>query len=463
MADIIQWVNVDPNDNNHRNVPGVGTLPKIRCGKQITFRAKINRRKRGKRVYWGVQLGADNVANNVGANAGWAFQAGKGGFSAPGFYEKLVPTNRKGLSITTFDLSECGGDEFTVKAYTKKKNGKVRKELMSEKYVVWRQLFYQVTRMNASVGNQNLPVIANVNWSNIKNEYTDTRKPHNIRWTEVPSANPLITRYRSLFTDRMIKDTGLEGYDRSKEPNVLKVSLVDMLAEKGQETHTFDVVAANETYIADLSDILFDMNSVDDRDDWFVSVTAHRKDHPSRAIPVTRNNFTKTGSAQISVRLNNIPKRSIVDFCRKATVTVDLNIFENWTLGFSWYNGIWINDACAEWGSPMTIASETASNKEATTVHEFGHAIGMVMSAAPFYYPTSHEHVGPHCWNGATDSSTFPAADLFPSPTGATCTMFGDNSSNTEKFCDDCSPFVRSCKPASDGKFSAGDMMPVGW
>lgn len=459
MANIQQWVNIDPNDNNQRAVPGHGTLPKERCGPKITLKAKINRKKKGKPIYWAVQLGGDNVVKNVGSNAGWTLNAAKGGFSAPGFYEKLVPTNRKGWSITTFDLSECGGDEFTIKAYTKTKKGKVKKELKSDTYVVWRQLFYQVTRMGPSVGKVTLPPIPNISWGDVQKEYDDSRKPHNIRWTEVPASSPIITRHRSLYNWTMVKNTGLEGYNRAKEPLVLKVSLVDMLAERAQEDHEFTVVKPKTTYVANTTALLFDMNSADDKDDWYVSSSATRVGDASKTVTVGRNDFTKVGPTSISVTLPQIQKEGLFDFCREAKVKVSVNVFENWTLGFSWYNGIWVNNAVVDWGPPQTLKNEPMAKKVATMVHEFGHAIGMVAPASPFHYPTSHKHSGNHCWNGATDPSTFPAGDRFPSGDSPVCTMFGDNRSNTEKFCATCTPFVRSRKPSVDGKFRPTRMM----
>jgi len=98
-------------------------------------------------------------------------------------------------------------------------------------------------------------------------------------------------------------------------------------------------------------------------------------------------------------------------------------------------------------------------------VHEWGHAIGMVPPESPKHYPTSHGHRGGHCWNGATDASTFPAGDPYTAERseGACCTIFGSTSSDTIEFCEVCTPFVRSRKPSVDGKFRRSQMMPVGW
>lgn len=464
MPVIKQWVNLSPTSpEDLRNVPGEGVIPPERCGPEITLQATINPPEPNKRVYWGVQLDSNNVENTLASGSGWTLNPAQGGFGAPGFYEKLVLTNDAGESNTTFLLSICGGDKFTIKAFTKNDDGSVRSELSSEIYEVWRQLYYQVTRMDALGSPGSEPAVPDIVWDDLKNEYNDLRRPHNIRWSEVPAASAMITRHRSLWNDDLVKHAGLEGYDRTKEPLVLKVSLVEMLAARAQEDHTFDVVRRNRTYRYNIRNVLFDCNSADDRDDWFLSASAYERGDAGQTISITRDNFSKEGGGTITVNLKEVPR------CKRASVEVDFYIFESSTAGVSWYNGIWITSAQPTRAG--IIQPSPSDEKIWIAVHEFGHAIGMVPSEAPYHYATSngHGHRGGHCWNGATDPDTFPGGDKYSSlrtdgsrrDDGACCTMFGCVVSATEQFCDECSPFVRSRRPSWHGKFKSSSMMPA--
>lgn len=457
-----QWVNIDPaSPEAVRTVPGDGVLPPERCGQTITLTATIEPAEEGRPIYWGVQLDADNLESTLADSSGWTLNAARGGFSAPGFYEKLVPTDASGQSITTFRLSHCGGDKFTIKAFTKLPSGDVDTELQSEVYEVWRILYYQVTHMGPSTGRVNLPAIPDITWATVKNEYNETRRPHHLKWAEVPAGTAQITRHRSLYNESMQQATGVEGYDRAKEPYVLKICLVDMLAERAQEDHTFDVVRRQTTYTHDCGKALFDLNSADDRTDWFISATAQRRGGEGEAITITRDNFSKQGDSTIAVRLDTVPR------CRSATVSVQFYVFDGTTAGFSWYNGIWVSHARVTYsGGSARIEDRPLDQKHYIMVHELGHAIGMVPSGAPHYYPTSHGHTGGHCSNGAAvQPGDFPASENYTAArsAGACCTMFGSISSSTVEYCDECSPFVRSRRPSIDGNFRNSHMMPASW
>ena len=467
MADLKQWVNLDPANATLRTIPGSAAIPPERCGKTITLVAKVKGKvKRGKPVFWGVQLGANNLAPAAATNTagGWAHQASKGGFSAPGFYEKMVATNAKGEAITTFDLSECGGDEFTVKAYQRGMGGTIKKEIKSDTYTVWRQLYYQVTRMGPSVGRQNLPEIPDIPWGDLRKEYDDTRKPHNIRWSAAPPSKPLITRHRQLGDTPTILATGKDGYARAYEPLVLKVSLVDMLASRNQEDHDFQVVRGQRTYTFHSDLPLFDTNRVDDKRDWFGSVTA-----PDLGATLDENDFTRTGDATIMCTLRSTPSRR----CHKPKVFVTIYVLDNWKNGRSQYNGIWAIHNTVRWGtatSPPALQVRADSAKVGTMIHEFGHAIGMAASVPgpggnshPKQYGqggvTTYGHMGSHCWNG---KSGLPAStsDPFPDSPDAICVMFGDSSRVKDVYCDICVDFVRSTRPSVDGKFNMATMLP---
>jgi hypothetical protein len=67
----------------------------------------------------------------------------------PGVFRKRVATDENGEAKVELHLSGFGGDEFEVKAYVLKPGGKKGKELLSQKYVVWRRIYYQVGRFKS--------------------------------------------------------------------------------------------------------------------------------------------------------------------------------------------------------------------------------------------------------------------------------------------------------------------------
>lgn len=460
MPVIKQWVNLDPDEREElRDVPGEGPIPPERCGPVIHLRATIDQELGGLPVWWGVEPHAENCEPGGAPSDDWARNRLLAGLEGvPGFYERLAITDGGGEVTGELHVPECGGDRYTVKAFTKNEDGSIRDELQSETYETWRQLYYQVTRMGAGSGRESLPAIPDLTtWNDVKNEFNDSRMRHHIRFTEVPAAQTTITRHRSLWNDEMIKRTGVEGYDRSKEPLVLKVSLVDLLAFRGQEDHTFETVQRYQEYTGRTAKPLFDINSVDDKNDWYLAAVARASD--GSAVRITRDDFTKVGANRIRLRLDAAP------VCRSARVTVRVYVFEKWLGGRSWANGIWVINGCGRWrGGEFRIETDSMETKAQIMVHEWGHAIGMVPAASPKHYPTSHGHRGDHCWNGATDPTTFPATESYDDHSdGACCTMFGCVSCDTIRFCDVCSPFVRSRRPSVDGNFQTSLMMPAGW
>lgn len=454
MPDILQYVNLDPAES-HRTAGGL-SIPAERCGPTITLTATVDPAAAGRRIFWGIQANSENVvdvATAAGAS-GWALDATRGGFSAPGFYEKLQPTNDAGESTVTIDLTHAGGDKFEVKAYTKKPDGTVKTELQSDTYVVWRQLFYQVTKMGASSGHRELPAIPDLPFGDVKQEFDDTRKKHNIRFTEVPSSSPTITRQRTLLTGAEKLAVARQGYDRSLEPLVLKVSLIDLLASKGEAVHRFRTAEPGEFYEADVPHVLFDMNNADDRADWL-------KTWSVEDATLTRDCFVKRGVSTIGVIM---PDFSVSCGRDETSVSVTYYHFTSWLNGSSWYNGIWAIHNTVRWSNPPGLRARTDAGKVGTMIHEWGHAIGMNTQSSPKYYgratSRSHGHQGGHCWNGKSSEADLGADERFPSSPSAICVMFGDSSRVNNVFCDVCTDFVRSRNVLTDGKFNSGTMLP---
>jgi hypothetical protein len=80
------------------------------------------------------------------------------------------------------------------------------------------------------------------------------------------------------------------------------------------------------------------------------------------------------------------------------------------------------------------------AQKQATTIHEAGHFIGMVSDLQTSHY-VDHGHNGPHCSTGLTAAEL--AQDSYRGQNG-TCVMFGESArSRQPKFCAACDRSVR--------------------
>src|SRR6187549_865647 len=134
---IKQYVNLDP------NVPDqLKGLDKKRAGRNVTFSAKLKKAIAGCPIMFEVSLGSKNIytsldtANFTKKELRAIQKKAKGGAGLPGSLRRRVMTDSKGESRIKLVLSECGGDEFTVKASIASRKGK-GKELASETFVVW--------------------------------------------------------------------------------------------------------------------------------------------------------------------------------------------------------------------------------------------------------------------------------------------------------------------------------------
>jgi hypothetical protein len=364
--------------------------------------------------------------------------------------KRRLVSDAKGEAHINLVLSECGGDEFTVKANLPARKGSPEKVLESETFVVWRRLYFQVSRFQSGPKGAgrtgSLAAIPKMNWAPVIAEY-ETRN-HCIELVD-DGGTDLITRYGNILKDDAhYKKSAREGYDAKREPVTIRAVLVNQIGDSAEEEIEFPAVKEDQDLEKSTSGPLWVDESMALKRDFIIEAKwrfkgearATEKDIPLDYIQM-KDNFT------VKLNFKDLPKRHLFDFWRTATVRLKLRVSNGSTNGVSWYNTIWMAN------ENMHIGARSEGDKQQTTIHEVGHYIGMANAAQSTHY-TGHDHQGPHCSTGlsATDRARSSYAGL-----SGTCIMFGENATSRQpRFCPVCDPFVRTSSiPAK--------RMPASW
>jgi hypothetical protein len=435
---IKQYVNLDPNDPDQ-----LKELDKKRAGKRITFKAKLNKALEGVPVIFEMTAGPKNVSKSLDSGNFTRAQlraiskTAASGLGIPGSVKRRIATNSKGEAVIPLILSECGGDEFTVKAYLIM-GSKKKKELASETFVVWRRLYFQVSRFKAGPKGAGrtgtLPAIPALNWGPVVAEYQ--ARLHNIELVD-DSKIDLITRHCNiLHEDLHYKKSAREGYDDTREPVSIRAVLLNQISDPGEEELVFPVVKEDQEVEQSSSSPLWIDESMDLKKDFIIEAKWRFKGEPAaQERDISLDYIQATDAYTIKINFKDIPKRHFMDFWRKATVRLKLRVSNGSANGVSWYNTVWMAN------ENMHVGARSESDKQQTTIHEVGHYIGMAAASQSTHY-VGHDHVGPHCSTGlsATDRAKASYAGL-----SGTCIMFGENASTRKgEFCPVCDPSVRS-------------------
>ncbi len=440
MAEIKQYVNLDPTSKDQLN-----ELDAKRAGKIISVKAKLNKKIAGVPIVFEIVSGEENIVRALDSKNFPASQRKKlaelrlamPGLENPAMGRRRVCTDDEGVARVTFVLSEFGGDEFEVKAYIKNKKGK--KELLTDKYIVWRRIYYQVSRFRSGpkgagrVGT--LPEIPHFDWGPVKQEF-EARK-HNIELVDDSSQDLISRRCNVIETekDEDLKKSAKEGYDNKREPVSLRCVLINMIAESTERVLKTVTVSQNSPIIITLDHELWVDESKPDKDDFIVGAYwKHVGEIETDWKPFDKAFVEMISSNQIKINFAKIPKRDIFHIFRKAHVKLIVRMLDGSTNGLSWYNAIWIANQCMHEGDRLV------KDKQATTIHETGHFIGMVPNTQSTHY-TEHGHQGGHCSTGLS-----PAQKLKDKYWGlpGTCVMFGESAAERKnQFCAGCDLSVR--------------------
>lgn len=435
---IKQYVNLDP------AVPDqLKGLDKKRAGKNVTFIAKLKKGKAGHPILFEVTLGAKNISasldtgNFTKKELRAIAKKAAGGAGLPGTLKRRMMTDSKGECKIKLVLSECGGDEFTVKAYIPKGKGK-GKELASETFVVWRRLYFQVSRFKSGPKGAGrtgtLAEIPALDWAPIIAEYE--AREHNIELVD-DSSTDLITRYCNILeSDEDHTKSAWDGYDAKREPVSIRAVLVNQIAKSKSEELLFPAVKEDKDLVQSTNSPLWLDESMDSKKDFIIEAKWRFASEPVSAEKDIDLKFVESVDPfTIKLNFKDMPKRHLFDFWRKAIVRLKLRVAAGSTNGRSWANTIWMAN------ENMHVGARSAGDKHQTTIHEVGHYIGMASPMQSTHY-VGRGHVGNHCNTGLTNAET--KRDPYDGLKGA-CVMYGaSNNKRKKEFCTVCDPFVRA-------------------
>lgn len=450
MPDAIkQYVNLEPDKANE-----LKDLAPERAGRNIKLVAKLNKPVAGVPVVFELIAGQKNSYLHVQnySQKHLAYIRKKlYGLDFTGRAKRRVVTDDNGEATVEFILSAFGGDEFEVKAYVPKRGGQKGKELITEKYVTWRRIYYQVSRFQAgklgACQKGSLPEIPHIDWASVEKEFKAESRKHHIELVREDHKD-LIRRYANVLdtnlNEQELKLAALDGYKPERKSVTMRCVLVNMIAEQGQKEHETEVTA-NRLPISIQTKkgaTLWSDRSLHRGEDCVLVAKwlfADGKDTQWKNF--NPRLFEGVGPNTLVLHLEEIPdnlyKPVLGDRPVKIILALKLRTLAGSTNGLSWYNGIWIAN------ENMHAGKRPEAQKQATTIHEAGHFIGMVSDLQKTYYEHRDRrggHVGPHCSTGLS------AQELkLPVYSGlnGTCVMFGESAASRKPiFCSECDKSV---------------------
>lgn len=399
MADIKQYINLDPTRPLQLN-----GRQAARAGRTIKLEATVAPVRENSRVTFTVTNGPTNVRNPNGVS------------------RSTVRTNAQGIAKYELKVSKYGGDSFTVTA-TGTKRGE---QLSSDRYIVWRLFYYQLSRVDAVAKGANrdggnLPAVAALDLGPVEDVFAN----HHIELV-ADNRQDLIPRPCNVF-DRGLDfpPTGAQSYNAEREPVGVRIVLVNQIAKSATAEITCTVPRDNEYYNLP-HPTLWNDDTVPLNTDWLIGASFRKHGTTDAWTPVAPGRLKRTGpsSSLLELDFTDVPGD---------VASVDLKVNYRYrtssTAGISLSNLIYIG-----------AAADPA--RQQTLVHELGHFVGMVLAGQPRRY-VEHGHKGPHCSTGLS------AVDLGLANYGGrpgTCVMFGEtNAARAMQFCADCAASIKNC------------------
>ncbi len=417
MADLEQWCNLTVNDN----WIGEGLNERSRMGERTRIRIQFAEQQRA--TAW-VTLKAD-PNNAVYSNTE---KRRRLGFNMREYSRRRITTNQRGFADLTVRVTLAGGDKLNIEVEDRDGN-----RLQSDNLLTRRKLYFQIIRMDG------VTAVTAADVSGMQNEFWNASENLYIRMVEHTPNRTIPSRLNFNDVDNTVRNEverqTRREYDRSKNPYSFVVLVVRRNGIPGTESDT-DIATfdATNSYSLFTTDILFDI--VDPAEDYYRSLRWIPDSGGSHVIP--RNRLRRQGDNQIIIDTTGYPQGP-------GRLIYDMRILDIPGLGFSNPRN---NFTVVASEQAATGAAVLSANIMATLIHEIGHKIGMVpgrqgtraLDEQSTYYD-GRGHAGGHCRHGIPG----PLLPSYSTAAGITpdCTMFGDDSSNTSNYCEDCRTSIR--------------------
>lgn len=327
----------------------------------------------------------------------------RAGIGAVNTEEFATPTEADGTLEFNLLMSNHGGDKFSVEAAMDAK-GKEGAKPIPDTYVVWKKLYYQISKMKSSFG---FP------FDLVKGEY----EKHFIELEETSTAT--VPHKENLETEEL--DDYHKHFKKAKSPFEAHVVLIDRQCDSQQKQFN-DIEVKKKKIVLPYPETAWPFS------DWLV--TAESRVKGGRFEKGKISVVQKSGGIEVDISGTGADPS-------KDSVVVNVTI--------KTLKGEYTGDASVKPHVFIAVGkARSDASKSKTVAHEIGHAVGMVpRSGHDKQYSNDNGGLGSHCRSGASPDKKSKAqgGSFLGKYSGGTCVMFA-YSSEHYTFCSTCKDFV---------------------
>jgi hypothetical protein len=384
MAEIKQYMNLEPNssEESHGRVRKISLSMDKKQKSVVTLTLKPD--------------GGNKAAKDLKAE----HRAGVGAIATETF---STPTESDGSFEFSLIMSNHGGDKFSVEASTDPEGKKGAKPI-PDTYVVWKKLYYQLSKMKSSFA---FP------FDKVKGEYEKY-------FIELEETSTVSVPYSENLETAELKGYR-KNFKKKESPFEAHVVLIDRQCDS-QEKQFNNIQVKKKKTVLKYPETEWPFSN------WLVSSASRVKGGVSEKGKISVKQIA--GGIEIDVTGTGADPS-------KDSVFVDVTIR---TL-----KGEYTGDATYKPHVFIAVGKKRSDSSKCKTVgHEIGHAVGMVpRSGHDKQYSNENGGMGSHCRSGASPNKKSKAqgGTFLGKYTGGTCVMFA-YSSEHYKFCDTCKEFV---------------------